>query len=160
VDEGWLGNDYLILFAGPELHAASERYTISDWLPGYEVAGLRGWDDLILRDAAFRTFSIPAVPLDLKYLEPFALPECGTTLEYDHRFAGKIKWYVHRLYSAARSPTRIRLGLIIQLTAGSLGFGTSYIVQSSHRSGPSDYSRFLFHPVVRSELPPRQTSAK
>jgi hypothetical protein len=97
MDEGWLGNDYLILFAASELRGASERYTISDWLPGYEVVGLRGWDDLILRDAGFRTYSIPAVPLDLKYLEPFALPECGTTLEYNQRFAGKIKWYVHPL---------------------------------------------------------------
>jgi len=97
MDEGWLGDDYLILFAASELRAASERYTISDWLPGYEVVGLRAWDDLILRDAGFRTYSIPTVPLDLQYLEPFAVPKCGTILEFDQRFAGKIKWYVHPL---------------------------------------------------------------
>jgi hypothetical protein len=66
-------------------------------LPGYEVVGLKGWDDLIVRDAGFRTYSIPAVPLDLRYLEPFALPEHGTVLENDHRFTGKIKWHVHPL---------------------------------------------------------------
>ena len=40
MDEGWFGNDYLILFAQWELRSASERYVISDWLPGYEVVGL------------------------------------------------------------------------------------------------------------------------
>src|SRR5579864_1358520 len=63
-----------------------------------------------------------------------------------------------RLYSAARSPTRIRLGLIIQLMRGSSVGGTSSIVQSSHRSGPPD-DRVEFS-CIRPELLLRRTSAK
>jgi len=94
MDEGWLGDDYLILFDEAEVAAASDRYAISQLLPGYQVLGLRGWDDFILRDSAGQTYSVPTVPTDPKYLSPFSLPEVGASLSPDPRFHGRIKWYV------------------------------------------------------------------
>jgi hypothetical protein len=90
---GWSGNDYLILFSGAEIAAATERYALASELPGYQVAGLRGWDDFILRDARGTTYCAPTVPLSQEYLSPFALPQ-EPTLSPDSRFIGKIKWYV------------------------------------------------------------------
>jgi hypothetical protein len=56
MNEGWVGGDYLILSAESEIATMSERYTFSRFLPGFQVLGLRGWDDFIVRDAAGRTF--------------------------------------------------------------------------------------------------------
>jgi hypothetical protein len=134
VEEGWFGDDYLILFAGSELRAACKRYAISDWLPGYEVVGLKGWDDLIVRDAGFRTYSIPAVPLDLRFWSPLRFLSTVQSSKMTTASLAKSNGMSTRLHSAARSPTRIRLGLIIQLTESSLGIGTSYIIRSSRRS--------------------------
>jgi len=92
--EGWFEDDYLILFADGEIPAVSDRYAISKWLPGYEVVGLRGWDDFIVRDSRGRTYSVPAVGPDLKHASPFAFPNDRTSLKGDDRFTGKIKWYV------------------------------------------------------------------
>src|SRR3981189_3284919 len=94
MDEGWLGDDYLVLFDEPEVAAASDRYAISQLLPGYQVLGLRGWDDFILRDSAGQTYCVPTVPTDPKYLSPFPLLEVGASLSPDPRFHGRIKWYV------------------------------------------------------------------
>jgi hypothetical protein len=92
--EGWNADDYLILFDEAEVPDASSRYGIVDALPGFQVIGLRGWDDFLVRDAKGGVFTIPTVPLDVKYLAPFTLP-CGETrLREDRRFTGKIKWYV------------------------------------------------------------------
>ena len=92
--EGWNGDDYLILFDPSEVPDASVRYELSSSLPGYEVLGLRGWDDLIVRDPAGGLFTVPTVPILAEYLEPFQLPESGTRLKRDRRFTGRIKWYV------------------------------------------------------------------
>jgi hypothetical protein len=73
MNEGW--DDYLILFDELEVATMTERYALSQFLPGYQVLGLRGWDDFIVCDSQGRTFSIPTVPLELKYLSPFAVPE-------------------------------------------------------------------------------------
>jgi hypothetical protein len=94
MNEGWLGEDYLILFDESEVAAASDRYEISQLLHGCQVIGLRGWDDFILQDSAGRTYSVPTVPTDPKYLSPFPLPEVGAKLIPDPRFSGRIKWYV------------------------------------------------------------------
>jgi hypothetical protein len=48
--EGWFGDDYLISFNEAEIASASDRYSISRFIPGYQVIGLRGWDDLIVKD--------------------------------------------------------------------------------------------------------------
>jgi hypothetical protein len=94
MNEGWLGDDYLILFDEAEVSSASDRYAISEFLPGYQVLGLRGWDDFILRDSAGRTYCVSTVPMDPKQLSPFPFPDPGTSLGADPRFSGRIKWYV------------------------------------------------------------------
>src|SRR5882724_1165831 len=49
--EGWFGDDYLISLNEAEVASASDRYSISRFIPGHQVIGLRGWDDLIVRDS-------------------------------------------------------------------------------------------------------------
>lgn len=92
--EGWHNDDYLILFDEQEIALASERYDLAAYLGGFEIVGLRGWDDFILRSAMGRHHLVPTVPLDAQYLSEFALPEASAALEADPRFSGKIKWYV------------------------------------------------------------------
>jgi hypothetical protein len=92
--EGWLGDEYLILFEGSEIDAATERYAVAVALPGFELIGLRGWDDFIVRDQNHGIFSVPTVPFERTYLTPFQLPNGGPDLQPDDRFAGRIKWYV------------------------------------------------------------------
>ena len=94
MNEGWFGDDYLILFGESEVAIESERYDLSRLLPGYQVLGLRTWDDFILRDSQGKTFSIPTVPLDLRYLAPYVITARTEDLIPDARFRGKIKWYV------------------------------------------------------------------
>ena len=93
MNEGWQGDDYLILFAESEIPAACERYTISELLPGLQILGLRGWDDFIVRDAHGQTYSVPTGPARSQYLAPFSLSNNASVLEPDRRFEGKIKWY-------------------------------------------------------------------
>ena len=97
MNEGWHGDDYLILFAESEIGLATDRYGISKQLAGFQLLGLRGWDDFIVQDSAGHTFSIPTVPIDPQYLEPFHIPAGKAALQYDARFAGKIKWYLRPL---------------------------------------------------------------
>jgi hypothetical protein len=92
--EGWHGEEYLVLFDEAEVLEASVRYDIASSLPGHEVLGLRGWDDLIVRDPVGLVFTVPTVPLSLNHLEPFQLPDRSTELVHDPRFTGRIKWYV------------------------------------------------------------------
>ena len=94
MNEGWLGDDYLILFDEAEVVAATDRYAISQLLPGYQVLGLTGWDDFILRNPAGQTYSLPTVPMNPKYLSPFPLPGPGASLRRDPRYSERIKWYV------------------------------------------------------------------
>lgn len=96
MEEGWNDNEYLILYALSEIAEASERYAISKLLPGYEVVGLRGWDDFILRDAGERTYSMPTVPVKMANLSTFQVPN-HQGLRPDSRFQGKIKWYIKPL---------------------------------------------------------------
>jgi hypothetical protein len=92
--EGWYGNDHLILFDEAEVAAASARYAISQFLPGYRVIGLRGWDDFIVQNATGGIYRVATVPVIPKYLSPYDLPPAGSSLSPDERFAGKIKWCV------------------------------------------------------------------
>lgn len=91
--EGWLNDEYLVVFSEAESASASSRYKLSQFLPGYTLIGLRGWDDFIAIDSAGAMCSLPTVPLDPKRVAPFALPQ-DLSLKPDARFTGKIKWYV------------------------------------------------------------------
>jgi hypothetical protein len=94
VIEGWYGSDHLILFSETEIASVSDRYAVLQFLPGYKVIGLRGWDDFILQDSNGATYCAPTVPAVAEHLSAYALPPASTMLRPDDRFQGKIKWYV------------------------------------------------------------------
>jgi hypothetical protein len=96
MQEGWLHDNYLILFSEGEINAASLRYGIAQFLSNFSVAGLRGWDDFIIRDSGGNLFTVPTVPMDEEYIEAFSLPG-DVSLKSDSRFTDKLKWYVKPL---------------------------------------------------------------
>jgi len=91
--EGWHGDNYLVLFQD-EAHSLEKAYGIGELLPGYELLGLKGWDDFIVRNAEGEMFTVPTVPTDAARLEPFSLTNGASNLIADPRFAGRVKWYV------------------------------------------------------------------
>ena len=93
MNEGWLNDEYLVLFSEAESTSVSSKYKLSQYLPGYTLIGLRGWDDFIVINSAGAMCSLPTVPLDSTRVEPFALPK-EISLKPDDRFTGKIKWYL------------------------------------------------------------------
>ncbi|MCC6075218.1 hypothetical protein ACFPTX_01195 [Pseudomonas sp. GCM10022188] len=97
MNEGWLNDEYLILFSEAESISASSKYKLSKFLPNYTLVGLRGWDDFIFIDPRGALCSVPTVPLEPTMATPFSLPE-NLFLEPDDRFAGKIKWYLTPLF--------------------------------------------------------------
>jgi hypothetical protein len=94
--EGWLNEDYLILFSDAEIEEASKRYGIEQSLPGFKVLGLRGWDDFLVSDDVGTTYSVPTVPLEQQYLKEATVPE-RSSLKSDSRLKEKIKWYLKPL---------------------------------------------------------------
>jgi hypothetical protein len=92
--EGWIGDDYLILFDESEIATTDKLYAVSEMLPGYHALGLRGWDDFIVRDSQGTIFSLPTIPLDPQYLASYIVPELPKDFSPDPRFTGRIKWYV------------------------------------------------------------------
>jgi len=95
--EGWLQDEYLVLFDEQEIKEMTERYGVARFVTGYEGLGLRGWDDFILRDKEGNLFKLPTLPLSLEYLEPFSMVIEQNKIERDERFSGKVKWYVQPL---------------------------------------------------------------
>jgi hypothetical protein len=91
--EGWHNEDYLVLLSDQESSDGSRGYEIQRYLPGYQIVGLRGWDDFIVRDASGGIFTVPTVPMDPQYLAAWTPPPDSALLEADSRFTGKIKWY-------------------------------------------------------------------
>jgi len=94
--QGWNDDDYLILFAPEEMAPAAAAYAIGHYLPGFTLAGIRGWDEFIVVGPDGSTLTIPTVPLDVRYAAALTLPE-QISLEPDPRLDGKIKWYVKPL---------------------------------------------------------------
>ena len=108
--EGWSKDEHYILFDTKEAVVASTRYSIERWLPGFAVLGLKGWDDLLVRNITGQVFSVPCVPLVPEHLvlSP-GLPQAGT-LAVDARYACQIKWYVKPLVfgGSPTEPSNIR----------------------------------------------------
>jgi hypothetical protein len=92
--EGWLEDQYLVIFDDDEVDAATDRYECRRFLPDFEVVGLVGWDDLLVRDPSGTTFRVPSVPLIEDHLSSWVLPSDLSSLETDDRFIGRIKWYL------------------------------------------------------------------
>jgi hypothetical protein len=95
--EGWVGDDYLILFEADEQQVASANYSFHELLPGYNLLGLRGWDDFIVDDNAGHLFTVPTVPVSTTDLAPFQVPGFDQVWTVDEQLRGKIKWYVKPL---------------------------------------------------------------
>lgn len=96
MNEGWLNDEYMVLFTEAESVSASSKYKLSQYLPGYTLVGLRSWDDFIVISSAGAMCSLPTIPIDPKMAVPFSFPE-NLSLESDERFTGKIKWYLKPL---------------------------------------------------------------
>jgi hypothetical protein len=93
--EGWHNDDYLTLFDEQSIADLSSRYGVEAYLAGYQIVGLRGWDDFIIRDGRGMLYKVPTVPLSPQYLEPLGFAINPGCIQPDKRFEGKIKWYVH-----------------------------------------------------------------
>lgn len=93
MNEGWNHEDYLVLLTEEESNDRTSSYKLDEYLPGFRIIGLKGWDDFIVSSIDGHLFTVPTVPLVQKYMEPFSLP-APLRLDADQRFTGKIKWYV------------------------------------------------------------------
>jgi hypothetical protein len=87
--EGWSSDEYLILFDKEGITAATDRYQISQFLPGFEAIGLHGRDDFLVRDSAGLVYSVPTVAMTRQHLEGFTMPSRDEVLETDVRFTAK-----------------------------------------------------------------------
>jgi len=93
--DGRHNDEHFILFESQEeARAATARYSLSDFLPGFFVVGLKGWDDFILCDTHRRYFTVPTVPLSKEELQLYSFPAEKLKLEADSRFENQIKWYI------------------------------------------------------------------
>lgn len=92
--EGWNDDSYFVVFDDDEARLMTESYGIAEYLPGYRIVALRGWDDFVVEDETGQRFTVPTVPLDAKYMAGFDGSDQWDNLESDDRVAGKIKWYI------------------------------------------------------------------
>lgn len=93
--QGWHNDDYLILFQEQsESVNLAGLYGLANYLPGYSLVGIKGWDNFIVCTAANQFFTVPTVPMDMRYLQPLDFAVDFTKIRADKRFADKIKWYL------------------------------------------------------------------
>ena len=93
--EGWLNDDYLILFEGREIEQKEQDYGLDRLLPGHRLLGLVGWDDfLVIESASQGLFLVPTVPISPHEKREWPHSVDSTALSPDERYRGKIKWYV------------------------------------------------------------------
>ena len=93
--QGWHNDDYLILFQEQsESVNLAGLYDLANYLPGYSLVGIKGWDNFIVCTAANQFFTVPTVPMDMRYLEPLDFVVDFMKLRADERFVDKIKWYI------------------------------------------------------------------
>ena len=97
MNEGWYGDEYLVLFTQAESDAAAARYSLARRLPGYVLVGLRFWDDFIVVSPAGTCLSLSTVPLDVARGQEFELPSAALCLRPDTRFNERVRWYVKPL---------------------------------------------------------------
>lgn len=90
--EGWLNDDYIILFEPSEIERFTRAYEIDRANSRWRLVGLLNWNDFILTDDVGVAFAIPTVPIDEKYREPCDLPS-SEVLRADRAMAGKIRWH-------------------------------------------------------------------
>jgi hypothetical protein len=101
--EGWCDRGYLQLFREESVLAMTDAYSLGAFLPGMVAIGLIGWDDLLVRDSAGLTWTVPTLPMRSKYLENSVI-DINSEVIPDRELTGKIKWYVSPLLFGG-SPT-------------------------------------------------------
>jgi hypothetical protein len=92
--EGWLADQYVVLFEQSEWSQITERYGLAEFLGGYSIEGLLGWDDFILRDLQGKRFHVPTVPLIPDHVQALDRTIEIRDLVADVKVAERIKWYV------------------------------------------------------------------
>jgi hypothetical protein len=93
--QGWVNDDYFMLFEEQaETVSRTEQYGLSEFLPGYTVQGLKGWDDFILKDRTGAYHTVPTVPITPKHVSEFTFSIDLSSLRPDERVRDRIKWYV------------------------------------------------------------------
>ncbi len=96
MNEGWGGEEYFIKFSEMESEEFARGYSLDSYIEGYELLGIKGWNDFILLKDG-QLFSCPTVPIDTAYIELLngdVLPGC---LQSSSDLKGKIKWYIKPL---------------------------------------------------------------
>jgi len=93
--EGWRNDGYWALCEDQkEAEHLTAIYGIAEYLPGYSIFGLKGWDDFILVDRESKYFLVPTIPLERACLSAFHFPTETLRLQSDERFTKRFKWYV------------------------------------------------------------------
>ena len=93
--EGWCDDNYWSLCEDQkEAEQLTAIYGLGEYLPGYFIIGLKGWDDFILADHEGQHFLVPTVPLEPASLALFRFAAESLRLQSDDRFTKKIKWHV------------------------------------------------------------------
>ena len=108
--EGWLDDEYLILFE--ERSASFEKdYGFSYLLPGFRLIGIHGWDEFLVEDKGRNLFTVPTVPLLRKHLAPFKFEKSLETSSPMIRFVERLSGMSRRLFLAGtRHSGTTRLG--------------------------------------------------
>ena len=113
--EGWYNDDYWSLCEDQkEAEHMTALYGLADYLPGYFIVGLKGWDDFILADREGQYFLVPTVPLERTGLAPFRFPTESLRLVADERFTKKIKWYVKPIQFGGDPATKENMAWLSQ----------------------------------------------
>jgi hypothetical protein len=91
--EGWHDDEYLVLFDEDEVEVITERYGLRRFINGFQIVGLWGWDDFILRRDDGKLFTMPTVPIDQQHLKMLNPAIDCQKLKADESLSGKVKWY-------------------------------------------------------------------
>ena len=92
--EGWINEEYLIVFDNSESEHMTRAYGVSEYLPGHTLFGILGWDDFLTVNEGGVLYSVPTVPMIPAKLRRHERIHDLNLLVPDRRYSGKIKWYV------------------------------------------------------------------
>ena len=95
--EGWHGDEYLVLLSDDEVAPMTSQYELGNFLPGFQLVGLRGWDDFIVRDGHGKLFTAQTIPLDAQNLKPLETSIDTRSIRPDDQLSGRVKWYIKPL---------------------------------------------------------------
>jgi len=86
--DGWHNDEYFALYENrAEAEAATERYRLANYLPGYLIVGLKFWDDFILCDSEDKYYTVPTVPLVREELRASSFPTESLKLRADTKLS-------------------------------------------------------------------------